>query len=174
MVKIVVVNGMPMSGKSQFVEYCLRELGFYGEEISTVDFVKELAKLSGWDGVKRPRDRKFLSDLKDLLTEWNDVPYKKIVEARDKLQDHLDYLGYDTNKGIIFTHCREPEEIKKFVDRENAITVLLRRAAVENLEQSNHADANVFNYEYDYVIENNGSLDELWEKAIKFLEEIES
>ena len=27
MVKIVVVNGMPMSGKSQFVEYCLKELG---------------------------------------------------------------------------------------------------------------------------------------------------
>ena len=174
MVKIVVVNGMPMSGKSQFVEYCLKELGFYGEEISTVDFVKELAKLSGWDGVKRPRDRKFLSDLKDLLTEWNDVPYKKIIEARDKLQDHLDYLGYDANKGIIFTHCREPEEIKKFVDRENAITVLLRRAAVENLEQSNHADANVFNYEYDYVIENNGSLDELYEKAVKFLEEIKN
>ena len=174
MVKIVVVNGMPMSGKSQFVEYCLRELGIYGEEVSTVDFVKELAKMSGWDGVKRPRDRKFLSDLKDLLTEWNDVPYKKIIEARDKLQDHLDYLGYDANKGIIFTHCREPEEIKKFVDRENAITVLLQRAAVENLEQSNHADANVFNYQYDYVIENNGSLEELYEKAVKFLEEIEN
>ena len=60
------------------------------------------------------------------------------------------------------------------MDRENAITVLLRRAAVENLEQSNHADANVFNYEYDYVIENNGSLEELWEKAVKFLEEIEN
>ena len=134
MVKIVVVNGMPMSGKSQFVEYCLRELGIYGEEVSTVDFVKELAKMSGWDGVKRPRDRKFLSDLKDLLTKWNDVPYKKIIQARDKLQDHLDRLDYDTNKGIIFTHCREPEEIKKFVDRENAITVLLRRATVENLE----------------------------------------
>lgn len=174
MVKIVVVNGMPMSGKSQFVEYCLRELGFYGEEVSTVDFVKELAKLSGWDGVKRPRDRKFLSDLKDLLTEWNDVPYKKIVEARDKLQDHLDYLGYDINKGVIFTHCREPEEIQKFVDRENAITVLLRRDAVENLEQSNHADANVFNYEYDYVIENNGNLLELYEKAKGFLKLIES
>ena len=63
MVKIVVVNGMPMSGKSQFVEYCLKELGIYGEEVSTVDFVKELAKMSVWDGVKRPRDRKFLRDL---------------------------------------------------------------------------------------------------------------
>ena len=130
--------------------------------------------MSGWDGIKRPRDRKFLSDLKDLLTEWNDVPYKKIVEARDKLQDHLDYLGYDTNKGIIFTYCREPKEIQKFVDRDNAITVLLRRDAVENLEQSNHADANVFNYKYDFVIENNGSLTELEEKAKYLLKIIET
>ena len=113
MVKIVVVNGMPMVGKSQFVEYCLKELGIYGEEVSTVDFVKELAKLSGWDGVKRPRDRKFLSDLKDLLTEWNDVPYKKIIEARDRLQDRLDYLGYDTNKGIILVNINKINKLVK-------------------------------------------------------------
>jgi dephospho-CoA kinase len=174
MAKIVVVNGMPMSGKSQFVEYCLQELGFYGEEVSTVDFVKELATLAGWDGVKRPKDRKFLSDLKDLLVDWNDVPFKKIVEARDRLADHLDYLGYDANMGVVFTHCREPEEIQKFVDRENAITVLLRREAVENYKQSNHADANVFNYKYDYVIDNNGNLEELREKAKGFLELIKT
>ena len=173
MSKIVIINGPGAAGKSTFVEYC-KEIHYLTAEYSTVDLVKEAATLCGWDGTKDLKNRKFLSDLKDLLTEWNDVPYKKIIESRDNLQDYLDYLGYDANKGIIFTHCREPEEIKKFVDRENAITVLLRRAAVENLEQSNHADANVFNYEYDYVIENNGSLDELWEKATKFLEEIES
>ena len=44
MSKIVVMNGMPMSGKSQFVEYCLEELGKYGDEVSTVDFVKEIAE----------------------------------------------------------------------------------------------------------------------------------
>ena len=36
--------------------------------ISTVDFVKQIARECGWDGVKTPRNRKFLSDLKDLLT----------------------------------------------------------------------------------------------------------
>ena len=173
MTHIFVLNSYPTAGKDSFVDMIsARHEGIF--KMSSVDLVKQVARVAGWDGTKTSKNRKFLSDLKDLLTEWNDVPYKKIIEARDKLQDHLDYLGYDTNKGIIFTHCREPEEIKKFVDRENAITVLLRRASVENLEQSNHADANVFNYEYDYVIENNGSLDELWEKAVKFLEEIEN
>ena len=174
MAKIVVVNGMPMSGKSQFVEYCLNELNKYGSEVSTVDFVKELAKEAGWDGVKRPKDRKFLSDLKDLLTEWNDVPFKKIVEARDELEGKLSFYQLNPDKGVLFTHCREPEEIQKFVDNENAITVLLRREAVESYKQSNHADANVFNYKYDYVIDNNGSLEELREKAKGFLELIKS
>ena len=168
MVKIVVVNGMPMSGKSQFVEYCLKELGIYGEEVSTVDFVKELAKLSGWDGVKRPRDRKFLSDLKDLLTEWNDVPYKKIIEARDKLQDHLDYLGYDANKGIIFTHCREPEEIERFEKELGAKSVFIDREESKK-EQSNHADSRVENYSYTYIIDDNEDLEHLRKSAETFI-----
>ena len=170
MSKIVVMNGMPMSGKSQFVEYCLEELGKYGDEVSTVDFVKEIALSAGWDGEKRPRDRKFLSDLKDLLTEWGDVPYKKIIEARDEFENVLGFYGLNPKKGVLFTHCREPQEIQKFKDRDNAITVLIRRASVENNNQSNHADANVFEYNYDYVIENNGTLDELKEKAKGFLE----
>ena len=172
MSKIVVMNGMPTSGKSQFVSYCLEALCEYGAEVSTVDFVKEIARQAGWDGVKRPKDRKFLSDLKDLLTEWDDVPYKKIMEARNHLDNTLKLWRCDPNRGIIFTHCREPEEIKKFVDRENAITVLMRRESVETTEQSNHADANVFNYEYDYVIENNGSLEDLKERAMEFLKAI--
>jgi hypothetical protein len=34
---------------------------------------------------------------------------------------------------------------------------------------SNHADANVLNCEYDYEIDNNGSLDDLSAKADEFL-----
>ena len=47
--------------------------------ISTVDFVKEVAKFCGWNGQKTPKDRKFLSDLKNILTQWNDIPYKDII-----------------------------------------------------------------------------------------------
>jgi len=31
----------------------------------------------GWDGGKTPEDRRFLSDLKDALTRWKDVPYNE-------------------------------------------------------------------------------------------------
>ena len=50
-----------------------------------------------------------------------------------------------------------------------AITVLIRRVDAERAATSNHADANVLNCEYDYEIDNNGSLEELRIKADKFL-----
>lgn len=49
---------------------------------------------------------------------------------------------------------------------------MIRRAAVEGGEQSNHADAEVFNYEYDYTIDNNGTIEEFEQKAIDFLKEL--
>lgn len=133
--------------------------------ISTVDFVKQIAMECGWDGVKTPENRKFLSDLKDLLTRWNDVPYQKI----------LDHIGYMQEFGrrydwILFVDCREPEEIQKLKERLNATTVLVRRLGDEANETSNHADANVFEYEYDYTIKNYGDLSDLVVECVGFLD----
>ena len=52
-----------------------------------------------------------------------------------------------------------------------AETVLIRRESVENALQSYHADAEVFDFDYDTVIENNGNLKELKDSAKKFLKE---
>jgi hypothetical protein len=172
--KIFICNGLPGVGKTTFQQLCKSVYEGHTYILSTVDFVKYVASICGWDGKKTPEARKFLSDLKDLLTEWTDVPFKKIVEARDELESKLSFYQLNPDKGVLFTHCREPEEIQKFVDKENAITVLLRREAVESYKQSNHADANVFNFKYDYVIDNNGSLEELREKAKGFLELIKT
>ena len=170
MVQLIIVNGMPTSGKSTFVEFCINKLGRWGREISTVDFVKDIAKQAGWNGEKNLKNRKFLSDLKDLLTEWGDVPYKKIEEAYNDFNFELNQYGVEGHRAFLFVHCREPEEIQKFKDKLNAKTVLIRRAAVENKEQSNHADSEVFNFDYDITIENNGNLKELRSKAEGFIE----
>ena len=177
MVKVVVVNGAPMSGKTTFEELCqeicdpfAKEPGFEDGSIlcvdicSTVDFVKIVAKQCGWDGTKDLKNRKFLSDLKDLLTEWDDVPFKKIqsrINVRAKSFAAVDW--------IFFVDCREPAEIQKMKERLNATTLLIRRESVEDNETSNHADANVFNYEYDLTIENNSDIINLEMKAKDFI-----
>ena len=135
------------------------------EVISTVDFIKQIAIECGWDGVKTPRNRKFLSDLKDLLTEWNDVPYQKVI-------DHIECMEKFGKKydWILFVDCREPKEIQKLKERLNATTVLVRRLGDEMNETSNHADANVFEYEYDYTIKNYGDLSDLVAECAGFLD----
>ena len=166
--QVIVINGAPQSGKSTFVEMC-QFLYLYTCEFSTVDLVKQIAKQLGWNGEKTLKDRKFLSDLKDLLTQWNDIPFKDAkefvarIENKCKLEEH---------NGIIFIHCREPQEIERLKKEFNAITLLIRRDAAESQKVSCHSDKNVLNYEYDYVIENNGSLEELENKAYNFLKTI--
>lgn len=135
--------------------------------VSTVDFVKEIAIKCGWNGVKTPENRKFLSDLKDLLTKWDDIPYKKILEEVKILNN---WASYNYHDWILFVDCREPEEIQKLKERLNATTVIVRRLGDEVNETSNHADANVFNYEYDYTIKNYGDLSDLVVECVNFLD----
>lgn len=67
---------------------------------------------------------------------------------------------------------REPGEISRFEKELGAKSVLIRRNAVEFNIQSNHADSEVLNHKYDYIIENNGTIDELKEKAKEFLKNL--
>jgi hypothetical protein len=169
--QVVVINGMPRAGKDQFVLFCQKHITWC-KNISTVDFVKQVANFCGWDGTKTPENRAFLSDLKDLLTKWNDIPFKKVKHEAERYNSEAVAYDFDTDEVLVFVHCREPEEITKFVKEMNAVTLLIRCDAIENNEQSNHADAEVFNYDYDYIVENNGTLEDLEESAITFLHEI--
>ena len=108
-----------------------------------------------------------MSDLKDLLTRWTDIPYKKIL-ARVKQLDT--WNSYNYLDWILFVDCREPAEIQKLKERLNATTVLIRREEVENNEVSNHADSDVFYYDYDLTIYNNSDIIHLENEARKFIE----
>ena len=93
--KIVIVNGMPGCGKTTFETYCKFHLGAYCKIISTIDIIKQMARVGGWNGEKDPKSRKMLSDLKDLLTDWDDVPYKRVEKAVNEFNRGLKERGYE-------------------------------------------------------------------------------
>lgn len=168
--KIVIVNGAPGSGKTSFEELCQDKMGDYCQIRSTVDLVKEIASIyANWDGQKDLKSRKFLSDLKDLLSQFNDIPFKDIVRFKDVWENELDMYNVKEQPHVLFVDSREPEEIMRFKRELGAITVLIRRTSAEMAKTSNHADANVLNCKYDYEIANNGSLDDLSARADEFL-----
>lgn len=120
----------------------------------------------GWNGeAKTERDRKFLSDLKALTTAYNDMSFKDISDIHDL------FITRSCCAKILFLHIREPEEIQRAAAKFNAKTILVKRDSVTHIT-SNTADANVFNYQYDYLIENNGTINDLRDAAEDFLTKI--
>ena len=170
MIEIIIINGTGGVGKDTFVELC-KEYALklpYMVNIynySTITSIKQIAYGIGWAGTKTEKDRKFLSDLKDLLTQYNDYSYQYIKDIILDIKEHK-----TKTDSIVFIHCREPNEIQRFVDDYNAETVLIRRPQIK--PANNHADMEVENFNYDYIIDNSGSIKELKVKAEKFINNI--
>lgn len=167
---IVIINGSAGVGKDTFVEQVRYQFISYPSypavvNYSSVDWIKQIAKSMGWIGDKSEKSRKFLSDLKDLSTWYNDMPFFLMK------QKVLDFKK-DKHLKILFLHIREPEEIKKAVEEFGAKTLLIRNNRVEQVI-SNQADAGVYSYDYDYVVDNDGTIEELKLLAKTFLEQLE-
>lgn len=95
------------------------------------------------------------------MAEWNDVPYQSIRRDIARVRLLAEQYNVDHEKFVVFIHCREPEEIARFVKEYNATTVIIRRPQVESETQSNHADKGVFDYEYDVTVYNDNTIDHL-------------
>lgn len=168
--KVIVINGAPCSGKDTFANMCIDNNNGAGAIISMADAAKDVAKLCGWDGEKTPKNRKFLSNLKDIIDEWGDMSFKFVEKSINSLYN----CGVEKDNWIIFVMSREPNDIKRLKERFNAYTIYISNHKAEQVRATNHADAEVKCFIYDYVIENNGSIEELREKAKGFLKLIEA
>lgn len=106
--KIIVVNGLPESGKTTFEKIIKKKLGHDCDIFSTIDPVKSKALEWGWDGIKTPENRKYLKWLKEIMTAWGDQIFEALM---DKIFKSSFY-----NIKLLFIDCREPDEIKRICD----------------------------------------------------------
>ena len=155
---IVIINGSGGAGKDSFCNLCSNLIPT--KTISTVDKVKEAAIILDWDGTKTEENRKALSDIKDLSTLYFNHPYNYIKKQID--------LFFNDNNNILFIHSREPKEIKMFVDLFSCKTLHIKNPNIPIIE-SNHADAETDNYNYDYKVCNDGTPEDLKHNAIRFI-----
>ena len=82
-----------------------------------------------------------------------------------------DEFNKDEKYNVLLIDIREPEEIKKLCNTYGSVkTILIRRNSVKNIT-SNIADAGVFAYDYDFIIENNGTIDEFKNSVKNFVME---
>ena len=156
-------NSVGGSGKDTWASLLNKYIPTY--KYSIVDLPKEAAKVLGWDGGKTEKDRKFLSDVMDLSTEYNDAPFKDVLSIVTDFKNNL------IENEVLIIDMRDPKDIARAVETFGAETILIRNPNVGKIE-SNHADRDVENYEYDYIIENDGTLEQLQNVAEFFVREI--
>lgn len=162
MKKAFIINGRGGVGKDTFCKMVEHVMEDAVRVVSSVDEVKYVARLAGWNEVKDEKGRKFLSDLKDLMTEYNDGPFEYIKKR------YFDFIC-DDDYEVMFIHIREPKEIEKVVSALGIKTILVTNSNVEPVT-GNHADADAENYIYDYTINNSGTPLELLAQAKAFVE----
>ena len=192
--KIIIINGSDGVGKNAFAkrvieetlklakrivpveneDYCVDPEIFYRRNnISTIDCVKNIAKMFNWNDEKSEKDKKMLSDLKNLITVYNDYLFKDITTQIN------DWLYYDKKRlndmydhSFLFVHCREPKEIDRIRNQfPNTFTLLVQNPKVAKVT-GNHADREVKNYNYDFIVVNDSDLRALRKVAIDFYKKI--
>ncbi len=199
---IIIINGKGGCGKDSLIDGIVSH-DWWEYTLSSVDKVKEAAMVLGWDGGKDDKDRKFLHDIKNLSTEYNDGPntylcnsvmgiLKWCLPSKSKIVDKIpqvyeinitpprgaDFHGHSWaseffEHGSIFLHCREPENVEalylrisnfitqyKLESYATIATVIVSRDETDAHVYGNHCDDDVYDYIYDYYIDNNGTLEE--------------
>lgn len=193
--KVIIINGSGGVGKDAFAKrvieetiklakcvvpvenenYCVNPEIFYKiNNTSIIDYVKNIARMFGWNDEKSEKDRKMLSDLKDLMTVYNDYPFKRVTAQI------TDWLRYDKTRpndmydhSFLFVHCREPKEIDRIKNQfpNDTFTLLVQNPKVAKVT-GNHADKDVENYNYDFIVVNDSDLRALRKVAIDFYKKI--
>ena len=155
----IVINGAGGVGKDTLCNIAAAH--YRVKNVSSITPIKEIAAGCGWAGEKTDRARRFLSELKRLTVEYNDLPTRYLTEQ---------YRAFcEGDEEILFVHIREPEEIEKFVKATdgNAITLLVRggkRFSHRGGRYGNASDDGVENYPYQYIFYNDRPLGEETEK----------
>lgn len=143
---VLIINGKGGVGKDTLINSLVDTYNIH--IVSSIDPIKDIAFQLGWDGIKTPVARKFLSDLKRLSIQFNNYPTKFLIKQ---------YWAFlDDDNDIMAVFIREPEEISKFKSLvPNAKSILIvRNECSTPIKWGNSSDDDVFSYNYDYYFEN--------------------
>lgn len=169
--KILITNGSGGCGKDTMVEIMSRYIEV--EKISSIDLFKIMLEPYTIDYTttygKDENYRKLLSTVKSAFINFNDLPMAEMHQAI------VDFMKW-SNKKILVIDIREPEEIKKLIQKTSPTvdikTILVINNNVADIK-SNEADNSVYDYApYDYIIDNNDTLEVLEDSVIALLTDL--
>lgn len=174
--KIYIIAGKARHGKDTIKDFIHK---IYDDKkcinLSYGSYIKEYAmKISDWDGSDETKPRTLLQEL------GTDIIRNKIDEHFfiKRLCDDIKVYSYFFEVATI-SDARFPDELD--IPREMFDDVIIIKVVRSNFEtplsskeQVHRTETALDNYDnYDYVIENDGTLDDLEEKVKKIVEKVE-
>ena len=162
---VIIINGKGGVGKDFLCDSVSKQ--YKTKNISAITPIKEIASIYGWNGEKDDRSRRFLSELKRVFADYNDLPNQYL------LKEYCAFL--ESNQQILFVHIREKDQIQRFISSlyTKHITLLIRRKSIDNRHQyGNSSDDNVTDLIYDYYFDNDLDAEQSAMKFQNFIDEI--
>ncbi len=171
--KIIMICGKARSGKDTLADYLIKELQNKKTcRIQISQYIKYYAmKYFGWDGKDETKPRDLFNKLGTEIIRNKIDPNFHI----NRLIEDLEVLSYFYDTFII-SDVRFPVEIEKVKEKySNVYTIKVQRDSNELTESQKKeiSETALDNYtDYDYFIDNNGTLEELESKAKDLLKKI--
>jgi len=170
--QIILVGGKSNSGKSvvsQKLEQLLKSQNKHVIRCSLSTYIRELAKDDFyWNGIDTLESRKFMAEVYRVGTDFYPHHMARRVWERD--------IEPFANKETIAIVESFREKVNydyfdfllqfKYIDKLTTIRVIRPNFNVlQNIEMENHvSESDLDDFEFDYVIENSGTIEELDEK----------
>ncbi len=171
--KVIMICGKARSGKDTLADFIINHLENKKPcKVQIGQYIKYYAmKYFGWDGEEETKPRDLLIHL------GTDIIRNKIDQNFhiNRLVQDLEVLSYFYDTFIV-SDVRFPVEIEKVKEKyDEVVTIKISRDSEElNQSQKNNiTETALDNYtDYDYVIDNNGTLEELEQKAVDIIKEV--
>lgn len=166
--KIILIGGKARAGKdttADFIIENLKEQGLNPCRVQIGQYIKYYAtKYFGWDGSEETKPRDLLNKLATEIIREKIDPEFHI----NRLIEDIKVLSYFYDSFVV-SDVRFPIEIEKVKEEFDNVTTIkvIRKSDELNENQKSHvSELALDNYDnFDYVIDNSGTLEELNEKV---------
>ena len=173
--RIFLVAGKSGSGKGEIAKF-IKEYYIYKLEECAITsyskYIKNFAKdLTDWDGQDNTKPRDFMQKIGDEIRKMDSRYF-----TSNMIKDIIIMEKYVNN--IVIADVRMPEEIDEIRDNfDNVYAIYVENQFAPSkltLEQQSHITETALEgySDFDYVIANDGSLNNLKDKIFKYLESI--
>lgn len=177
--KIFLIAGKARNGKDTVTEFIIKEYQKRNKKalrLAFADYVKMYAKeVSDWDGRDETKPRKFLQELgTDLIRKEIDELFfvKRICDDIKVYSYFFDVLVVSDVR--MKNEIEIPEKLFDNVIKINVVRPNLESPLTKE-EQHHQTECGLDNYNnYDKIVVNDGTIQELEEKIVKLIEVIEN